>query len=468
MSSSLLSQRMALLRDRQFCYYLFACLLMNIASGLTYIAVAWIIVQDHTNIRAVAGLMIAFWLPNAFTGPMMGVLVDRFGAKLILMISLSVRCACLIAITFIPELNKHLIVFYLLFCLNGIFFSANQPAMIAFVRRLVKPNELMYANANIDMAFEIGNILGMGSAGLLLAILSTDAVFFVFATCFFISMLLLLKIKIKDKGHDNNNTVANACAGINTGTETSADKDNTETLDITSKPLHTDSHYDQSNTDTKPVAGLITKLWRDFTAGLHYIGKHHALKLLYTVQLLIIVQVLITPILLAPFAKTVLKLNGTQFGIIEACMSVGMVMGGFIMPILAKRLGLIPLIQALITLTGISLIAFAFNHNPLIADILYFIMGVSLSVWPLIITSAQEMTDYKFQGRVQSCFNSIAAIVILINSGIISLCSHTFPIGAFYGLAASLSLIAIFVLQRYKKTKQNTANGTNAAQVIPS
>ena len=45
---------------------------------------------------------------------------------------------------------------------------------------------------------------------------------------------------------------------------------------------------------------------------------------------------------------------------------------------------------------------------------MYFMIGFSGAVWPLIITRAQSLTTLDFQGRVQSTFNSLSGAAMLI------------------------------------------------------
>ena len=57
---------------------------------------------------------------------------------------------------------------------------------------------------------------------------------------------------------------------------------------------------------------------------------------------------------------------------------------------------------------------FGFNRSISMAAMMYFFIGFSGAVWPLIITRAQMLTAHSFQGRVQSTFNSLSGAFMLI------------------------------------------------------
>ena len=58
---------------------------------------------------------------------------------------------------------------YVLGAVLGLLFSIYLPAAGRLVREMVPDEMLLYANATIDMMYEVGNIAGMGSAGILIA-----------------------------------------------------------------------------------------------------------------------------------------------------------------------------------------------------------------------------------------------------------------------------------------------------------
>ena len=86
------------------------------------------------------------------------------------------------------------------------------------------------------------------------------------------------------------------------------------------------------------------------------------------------------------------------------------------------------------------------NHSILIAELLYFVVGICFAMWPLIITHAQHITDIKFQGRVQSCFMSISGIAMILVYLAVKLGSHTISIHMLYWLEVCFSVICALLI----------------------
>jgi len=77
-------------------------------------------------------------------------------------------------------------------------------------------------------------------------------------------------------------------------------------------------------------------------------------------------------------------------------------------------------------------------------------VGFGLSVWPLIVTQAQNVTHIDYQARVQSVFSSISGILILAMYLVVSLSSHFISISLLYGFNVAFSLLAAFLLWYYR------------------
>src|SRR3990167_2763953 len=161
----------------------------------------------------------------------------------------------------------------------------------------------------------------------------------------------------------------------------------------------------------------VKDFFEDVSAGFRYVRDNRNLCLIYVIQLLIAVQFMTTPILLAPFAKQILHLGVKQFGHVEAALSVGVVIGGMLFPWFAERLNLVKTLIVAVAICGLCFVAFGYNRNFTMAEILYFMIVLALACWPMILTKAQEMTEIEFQGRVMATFNSLMGISILLMYG---------------------------------------------------
>jgi len=399
-------ERISLLRYPPFFTYTIAFLIAAIGNGMGYIAMSWVIVSAHTNVTAMTLLMASFWLPTVLLGPIAGVLSDRISRKNLITISNFLRAA--IFIFFGIYLKYHEtpdIVYFMMLC-NGIAFTLFYSSAMAFVRELVPPKDLMNANSTIDIMYEVGNVAGMGCAGFVIAYTSAQNAILINGIAFLFTTLAIIAIPKKSLKYGG-------------------------------------ASQKQS-----------IKLWKDFHDGLHYLRKHKKLLSIYTVQLLIFITFSTSPLLLLPFSKIILHANVKEFGIIEAWMSIGIITGGILMPWFSEIIGLFRTLTFFSFTLCISFLFFGYNTAISIAAFLYFLIGFSGAIWPLIITRAQNLTDINFQGRVQSTYNSLSGAFMLAFYIFISYISQHISIVYLYWIEVAITATAILFLIRSKQNYQ--------------
>lgn len=391
-------KRFALLKNPPFFAYMTGFLFAAIGNGLGYIAMSWIVVARHGGVTSMAILMACFWGPNVILGPIMGVLADRISRKWIMTLSNFIRA--LIFIIFSLYLTKHFsvnVVYVMMLCI-GIAFSAFFSSVYGFIRELVPEKDLMYGNAMIDMIYEIGNLIGMGSAGLLIAWTSSETAIFINGIAFLIATVTMMMIPKKVLIHGGKKTIQQM------------------------------------------------RIVKDFYDGLIYLWNRKKLMSIYTIQLLIFITYLTTPLLLVPFSKEILHATVEQFGIIEAFASIGIVIGGIFLPWFAEKCGLIRTILFFCFVLAIVFALFGFNRSIHIATGFYFIIGFAGAVWPLIITRAQSLTDIDFQGRVQSTFNSLSGMMMMVFYFSVGTLGNYFGVAHLYLIEVVITIVAILFL----------------------
>ena len=392
---SYLKKRLELFSNRSFSLYVASCALAMYGNGLTYIIMTWVLMRYQSSVSAVAILMTCFWLPNILLGPIMGVFADRINRKTLLVIANGVRFTVLLVFSLglSTSLNAKLI--YGLAFITGTILSFYIPAAMSLVREIVPKSKLLYANATVDIAYELGAVIGMGSAGFVLALTSIEICFLINALCYGLATILMMLVKHRS------------------------------TIKLKKQ----------------------TTIIRDFILGWRYVARKLPLLLIYTVQMLFFVSYMTSPVLLAPFAKTVLHTTVGQFGWIEAAMSLGAVLGGVISPYFVEKYGFsrVMLVETLLAVASFIL----FSHNSIIAFsvLLYFFIGFSFSAWPLLITFAQDMTSLAYQGRVQSLFNSLSGMMILFFYLVLGKADHVLAVTQLYwGEVILMSIGGIIIL----------------------
>lgn len=406
--SSHFQRRIALLKQPPFLAYMINLLFAAFGNGLGYIAMSWLVVNHHSNVSAMAILMGCFWGPNIIFSPLMGVLADRLPRKLIMIFSNLLRALAFIGFSFYLMHHFSVSLVYIMMLCVGIAFSAYFSTVFAFLRELVPEEDLMYANSTIDIMYEVGNVVGMGSAGLIIAWSSAQTAILINGIAFLIATAALFCIPKKALCH----------GGIR---------------------------------ESKNIQFV-----SDFKEGLVYLSQRKSLFAVYTIQLLILITYLTTPLLLLPFSKAILHTTVEQFGVIEAFASLGIIIGGLLMPWISERYGFLKTLLLFSSALCITFAVFGYNKIIDIAIALYFVIGFAGAIWPLIISRAQSMTDLTFQGRVQSTFNSISGALMLAFYFGVGLISHYFSIAHLYWLEVIITLSAIvFLIYAQDSLKEN-------------
>ena len=403
-----LKDRARIFKQSAFSRYFISAILATLANGMTYISNTWLVVSLDYNLSAVIWSFLAFWLPNAIFSPFAGALIDRLDRKYVTGFGIIAMGVCFggfgIILSFFP--NLHLYWIYIIYFILGILMAFFQPAIMSFIREIISNDDLLYANANLDFGYQMGNILGIGLAGYMIHLLGFTGVYLLAAGLFFMSGFCILSI---------------------------SDKHRVKTKTEPSKP------------------GENSKFLVDFNRGIKYLISHKPLLVLYIAQLFLILIIMVAPALLAPFAKTILHASAVDFGHIELMMTIGMVLGGILLIYLAQKIGFNIILLASTFILVISLLGFSMVNTVVMGQVAYFFVGFSLGCWSMLISRAQELTNPDYQGRVQSVFSALMALgIVVLYLGVNSV-TDVFNIRHIYWIVGVLAIVPIALILIFPK-----------------
>lgn len=358
-----LARRIELLKLPPVRRVVLSCLLANIGAGMILLVMSWSVVSQHASVSALALLMTCYWIPSLIFAPLIGTWVDRYDRRRVVMITKATRVLVLLVAAGVHAVYPGVpTLLSLAFCM-GSCAALYTPELLAMMRDLVPPEHLLDANAAVDVAFEIGFIIGMPISGVLLMWIPLPSVLILTACLFAMAWMCLIG------------------------------------LGLCRRPRG------ESSADALQRNG--------FLLALRYLLSRRRLMLMYSIQTLIYVTLMTTSILLAPFAKVVLELSAGEFGAVEAALSLGVVVGALILPASAQRWGYGPALVAATFAMTVAFILFAMTETFVTALVLYFLIGCGLATWPVVTTAAQQLTDNDMQGRVQAAGNAASSILIL-------------------------------------------------------
>ncbi len=391
-----------LLESTSFCFYSASAFLSMFSYGMSYIALTWLVYQEQHTVGAITILMACFWLPTVVFSPFAGMLVDRFSRKRIYLFTCSSRGILLLALGII-EWHWHSVwAIYLISLLEGLVSCLVLPTVTALIREIVPEEHLLRANAFIDVAYESGNVTGMAFAGISIALFSITGSLIIDGGLFFVALLFAY--------------------GITTLTK------------VTPTQIE----------NAKQVMD-------DVLAGFHYIKNSKPIQIAYTLEVFCLVSYMMVPVLTAPFATRFLHATVGQFGAIEAILSIGVVLGNFVVPRMTEKYGIFKILFFINIVLAFAFALFAINRDLYDAGVLNFIIGLCFASWPVVMTKAQQLTQLDFQGRIQAAYNALSGIVILTIYAVTYLVSKFFDVSYLYLFEVIFAILSALLLLRYRK-----------------
>ena len=146
-------------------------LLSGLGDSITWVALSWFVLEKTANNGGAVGLMLlCFSLPAILTGAPLGRLLDRFGAKPIMLID---NLARVVVIGLIPLLQSlgvlELWMIFGLAAVAGVLAPASSVGVRVILPQLVPDHKLEAGNAALTWTQQLPSVLGPILAGILVA-----------------------------------------------------------------------------------------------------------------------------------------------------------------------------------------------------------------------------------------------------------------------------------------------------------
>jgi DHA3 family macrolide efflux protein-like MFS transporter len=370
------------------------------------IALAFLVLAVTGSPVAVAFVFVAATLPNLFLSPIAGTYVDRWDQKDVMVVSDLLRAALILFIP-IAAVTNILLVYPLVFLITSIsiFF---RPARVAALPRIVRDDELLTANSAMWIGETIADVIGYPIAAVFVGFLgsSLPLAFWIDAATYAASAALIFSIIVPPV-------------------------DRTE-----------------SATEERPT------VLADLKAGARFLRAETALfanTLQATVaQLTVGVLLAVTPFYAAGLAAGKPFNEETAYGLLEAGIGVGNLLGGFVIGVIGTRFAKGKTVIVGYTAWGACVAALALTGNLGIAIGLMFGSGIANMVFVIPSqTMFQERTPADMLGRVIGfrfalVFGSMTIAMGL--GGVLAAAFGAGPVIGFFGLVTmAAGLGGVFV-----------------------
>ncbi len=355
---------MAVFRKRDFVLMWLAQLVSTAGSSLTDLAAA-IYVYDQTGSAFLVGLtLMATAVPSLIVGLIAGVFVDRWDRRKVMMASNLLQGVVVAIIPFVLGLNITFL--FVLILVNAGVKQFFDPAYEALIPEIASDEELVAANAFLQIASFGSTAIGFAGAGLLAAIdirlaFWIDALTFVFSA----GCIWFMKTRVKLEVPDEETSVAVVVTNLRIGVRTILDTPMLRSLFLLGAPVF-------------------------FSFGLWNV-------------------------LLLPMAIKVLGGTEFEYGIQEGLTSVGFVLGSLFMARYAGRLQTGLWIFVGTMGMGIAGILYGLSPNIWIAVVFVMVSGFFNS--PSAVarqTLLQRNTPRELRGRVFSALFVMRDVIFLL------------------------------------------------------
>ena len=382
-----ISVRDRTVRSPNFAFFWAAQVISRFGDPITLVALAYLTYRATNSALWTAIAVLIATLPNAVFGFFGGAVADAVGHRRVMLGADIVRAAAIGIVPLLVALNGPLVAVFAMALLAATCSAIFNPARGALIPSLLDEAHLARGNALVYGTDRAVEVVGGLAAGLLVAALGTNA-FLVDAGTFALSAMLLSRVAVREIRHRIGfaSLLAQAQEGF---------------------VILRSSSVLWSNTVFSLVAQLSIP----------------------------VVNGLMPTFLIQRFAENDTRIGAALFGIAEAAIAIGAVVGSVLLPRYAAGIRKGRLLVIGFATTGVVVVAIAFAPSFPVLVALFVILGIAnVAFYVPNVTLLQEQTEPKARARV------FGARIALVNLSWLPL---IFLTGSLADIAGPSTLIAI-------------------------
>lgn len=343
-----------LLRNRSFLSVWSAQFISGLGDKAAVLAFFSLILDRTGNVADLGLLAAAQIIPGVLLGPAVGVLIDRWNRKAVLV---SADLLGVVACLALPLIWDRLGVVYLVAALLSVGRQLAGPARLAIVPDLVPAEHLNKTNAMSMLSQNVILLLGMAAGGMVIHHFGVAAAFRIDAATFALSALIL-----------------------------------------TAHRFHylprVDAEVDRREPPTR-------QHWSDVRQGAVWIWSRPRLRFAVTFLATVTIVTAMQPPLVFDFVRNTLGRTEAQLGLIFGAAGLGGLIGAVVAGVMREKAEPMRVVTWLIALDGAFLLLFAVNRNITLALGLFLLFGaLSTGVQVNLATFLQRETPPEQRGRI--------------------------------------------------------------------
>ena len=400
-----------ILRQKEYMKLVIADFINRFGDSVDSIAFVWLVYQV-TNSAAWSAIIFGVnRIPTVFLQPFAGALIERLKKKRIMVVTDIIRGLCVgfIAIAYaMGFLNRWYILLATLIISSAEAFRG--PASSAIIPKLLNQKYYEFGLSLNRSANSIVELIGLGTAGIIVAKLSITAAIFIDMGTFFVSAIILSLLRVKEESLSK--------SGINA-------KEYIKTL----------------------------------KEGFAYLKKDAFMK--YFVTLALFLNAILVPFnsLLAPLISEVLKLGELMLSVVSTTLTVGMIVGAAIYPYIGKRFNKRTIVMLCGNSIGLYYFSFIIAGRFIAFDLVkYILIGIISATVGAAISVLSGMTSVEFMKNVReeylarssSLSNAICTAAMPVTSFVISAVAGFTSTAVIFIISGILDFIICAILARKK------------------
>jgi DHA3 family macrolide efflux protein-like MFS transporter len=397
--------RSMLFRDSSFSYACAMSFCSAIVVGIAYVSISWHLLSIKNNIEVIILFMLTWWVFGVVLSPITGYFADRISRRLIIIVTNVSRVILVLLFILFGDMES-LSNIYLFTSLWGLILAFFMPAMMIMSRELfLNDDVLLYANSTMDGLFELGMVIGMSLGGLLVVYFDMHQILFIMLVGNILAMFCSFKVVAR-------RNIINKRDGF-------------------------------------------LKSWQDVAS---YLNENNSLCWCYIAQVGMTCLYMIAPVFISPYAKNILGASSFEFGLIEMAFSIGFILGNIILPYMIEKIPPKLVLFYSISISTASYLLLALNQDVALAVVYYFVSGMFISSWVIVVTIAQKNTPINLQGKIQGIAYGLSGLVVMLIYALFFVLDyiHPLPSNRWFYILAVLALITLIPVFKGMKGLENS------------
>ncbi|MEW6226782.1 MAG: MFS transporter [Bacillota bacterium] len=387
----------AVLRDSRFVRLWIGQSISNFGDALTRVALLVLVAEATRSAAAISAVSAVQIVPMVAFGPFIGVLVDRWNRKAVMIASDVLRGVIMLGVVFAPNLwTVYALAF--LSATASLFFM---PARTAVVPEIVGKENYISATALAQVTYQAITLIGPAAAGAIAGLFGTRSAFLTDSITFFLSAFFTLTVR---------------CPAIPVARE------------------------------RLTVGGF----FKSFRQGIEFLAGNRVLRYLVVVFIIAVSALGFVTVLGPDYYLNILRMKPQAFGTLQSIQAIGMLVGAALVGQYAAKLGRGRAILTGLAMMGAWSLAFVAKPGYLFLAPWGLLVGLALSTIQVPLSAVfVERTAVELRGRVFSVTNSLMNVSSLVGLGFGGVVARAFGTANCMGVCGTVVLAVAALAGRH-------------------